>query len=318
MNILLTGGAGFIGSNVLERLLSEQHFVVVIDNYDPFYSKRMKMENLRHSSNNPNFFFEENNLESVREVEDILKKFSIEIVIHLAGKAGVRPSVDEPESYYRSNVMATLNLLIAMKNSNVNKIIFGSSSSVYGNNEKVPFSETDNVDNPISPYAASKRAAELLLYTYHSLYKVSVLCFRFFTVYGPRQRPDLAIRKFTEKIAKGLPIEIYGDGSFKRDFTYVDDIASCIADSISKVNGYEIINLGNENPCSVLDLVKLIEVEFEKKANIIFLPENPGDVNLTYADISKARLMLGYSPQTNLSVGIKKFVNWYKKEMNLS
>lgn len=241
-------------------------------------------------------------------------KNGFDFIVHLAAKAGVRPSIEDPCGYADVNINGTLVMLESAKQFNIKKFIFASSSSVYGNNRKVPFSETDNVDNPISPYAATKKAGELICYTYHNLYKLDISCLRFFTVYGPRQRPDLAIHKFAKLIVGGKPVPMFGDGSMMRDFTYIDDIIDGVAAAIDKCSGYEIFNLGESRPVRLDDLIKEIEKALGKKAEIQRLPLQPGDVEKTFADVSKAKKILGYSPKTEISTGLNKFADWFKSK----
>ncbi|HEY5138861.1 MAG TPA: GDP-mannose 4,6-dehydratase, partial [Methylococcales bacterium] len=245
-------------------------------------------------------------------IESVLKAGKIDMIFHLAAKAGVRPSIEDPLGYQDVNIRGTLFLLEAAKKHGIKKFIFASSSSVYGNNEKVPFSESDNVDNPISPYAATKKTGELLCYTYHHLFNIDMVCLRFFTVYGPRQRPDLAIHKFAKIIERGEEIPVFGDGSMMRDFTYVDDIIDGVMAAMRVCEGYEIYNLGESRPVRLDDLISAIEKAFGKKAKIKRLPQQPGDVMRTYADVSKAVTKLGYEPKTSLEDGLKKFVEWFK------
>ncbi len=310
--ILITGAAGFIGSNLAEELIKNYN-IIGIDNFDDFYSRDIKEENLKFLLQNSNFKLYEEDILNKSSFKKIFKDNKIDLIIHLAAKAGVRPSIENPDAYFKTNIEGTLNLLNIAKEYNVKNFIFASSSSVYGNNEKVPFTETDNVDNPISPYAASKKAGELICHTYHHLYKINIACLRFFTVYGRRQRPDLAIAKFTKKILKDEQIPVFGDGSFRRDFTYIDDIiyglVKCI-DWMKKQTKpvYEIFNIGESKNYSVLELVSEIETALNKKAIIEFLPEQPGDVRITYADITKARNIFAYNPKTNLKTGISNYI----------
>ncbi|MBE0637801.1 MAG: GDP-mannose 4,6-dehydratase [Bacteroidales bacterium] len=309
-NILITGGAGFIGSHLTDKLLSFGHEVVCMDNFDNFYCKTIKVHNMDKAITNKKFHLLERDICDKKQLDHCFRSFPIDIVIHLAAKAGVRPSIADPHGYYLTNVLGTLNLLEAMKIHGVTKMIFASSSSVYGNNPNVPFSETDFVDNPISPYASSKKAAELLCHTYHHLYAFDIFCLRFFTVYGPRQRPDLAIHKFTEMILSDQPIPVFGDGSSSRDYTYIDDIVDGLVKAADRVKGYEIINLGESRTVSLNRMIETIENEIGKKAKKVEYPMQPGDVVTTFADISKAKLLLDYSPYWNFEDGIKKFIEW--------
>lgn len=315
MNILVTGGAGFIGSMVTERLLDEGHTVIVIDNFDDTYDPKIKERNIRRAREKKEFLLVRGDIRNIHDLEKCFSNHRIDSVIHLAAKAGVRPSLLYPDIYYDVNVIGTLRLLEVMRKYKVHNFIFGSSSSVYGNNNKVPFAENDPVDEPISPYAATKKAGELLSYTYHALYGINVYCLRFFTVYGPRQRPEMAIHKFVRKIFNEEPIVIYGDGSSIRDYTFIDDIVHGVMKCITHIKGYEIINLGESQTVSLKDLVSYLEKIIGKKALINYKPIQPGDVRMTFADISKAKQILGYNPTHSIESGLTKFVDWYKKEV---
>ena len=311
MHILITGGAGFIGSSLTDRLLAAGHHIVSIDNFDPYYDPAVKENNLTTALQSRRFKLYRDDILDTAALDKIFTEHDFEIVVHIAAKAGVRPSILDPHGYYRVNVTGTLNLLEQCKRKHINKFILASTSSIYGNNKKVPFSETDAVDNPISPYAASKKAAELLCHTYHHLYKMNIHALRFFTVYGPRQRPDLAIHKFFQMITSGQPITLFGDGSTSRDYTYIDDILDGITKSITNISGYEIINLGESKTITLMDMVSMIEDVLGQKAVRKSQPMQPGDVDRTFADISKARRILGYDPQTNLRIGLEKFRDWF-------
>ena len=313
MNILVTGAAGFIGSNVSEHLIAQNHKVIGIDNFDDFYPRKIKNSNLEQLLSDNNFTFYESDIRDKDALNSIFSSNQIDVVIHLAAKAGVRPSIDSISEYYDVNVNGTVNLLESMKAHGVVKMLYASSSSIYGNNSKVPFSEEDRVDNPISPYASTKKSGELLCHVYCHLYKFDITCLRFFTVFGPRQRPDLAIHKFTRLIDEGLVLPFYGDGTTSRDYTYIDDIVNGIDCALNALDGYRIYNLGESRVISLKNLVETIEKILDKKAVLEFLPLQPGDVNTTYADISKARLEIGYEPKTDIETGIEKFINWYKK-----
>lgn len=314
MNILVTGGAGFIGSHLCERLINLGFKIICIDSFDDFYNPAIKENNILKIVNNSNFKIYRADICDLNRIDEIFSKNKAELVIHLAARAGVRPSIKNPLLYEKVNITGTVNILECCKRYNISKLIFASSSSVYGGNRKIPFSEDDNVDHPISPYAATKRAGELICYTYYNLYKISVFCFRFFTVYGPRQRPEMAIHKFTAQVLNGEQIEIYGDGSSSRDYTYIDDIISGMVNSLDNIKSFEIINLGSSNPVKLINLVRLIEDITDSKANLKFAESQPGDVFMTYADIGKARKMLKYSPETNIRDGLTRFTEWYKEK----
>ncbi len=310
MRILVTGGAGFIGSNLVDKLLIDGHEIACVDNFDKFYSRTIKEKNIENALRNSNFHLKEVNITRYEELEKVFSDVKPELVIHLAAKAGVRPSIVDPAGYYQVNVIGTLNVLEAMKKNNVKKMLFASSSSVYGNNLKVPFSESDPVDNPISPYAATKKSGELLCHTYHYLYNFDIYCLRFFTVYGPRQRPDLAIHKFTNKILQGEEIDIFGDGSSSRDYTYIDDIVGGLMSCIDKLKGFEVINLGESQTITLKEMLSLLEESLQIKAKTRTLPMQQGDVNRTFADISKAKALLNYAPKWDVKSGILEFVKW--------
>jgi len=312
MKVLVTGTAGFIGSHLSERLLDDGWTVVGVDNFDDFYDPQIKRCNIKSCLKNKNFRLVEADIRDVAAMDKAVGD-GVEIVVHLAAKAGVRPSIEQPVLYTDVNVNGTAVLLQAAKKYKIKRFIFGSSSSIYGNNKKVPFSENDNVDFPISPYAATKKAGELICHTYHHLYGISITCLRFFTVYGPRQRPDLAIHKFAKLIEQNKPIPIYGDGTMMRDFTYIDDIIDGTVAAMGKCDGFNIYNLGESSPVSVNDLVVEIENALGKKAVKKYLPPQPGDVECTYADITKAARDLGYRPSTTIQAGLAKFVEWLRQ-----
>ncbi len=313
MKIVITGIAGFIGSHLGEKLISLGHEVIGIDNFDPFYPKKFKESNLAVLKASGKFSFYEADIRNKESIKEIFNTSSIDLVVHLAAKAGVRPSIEHISDYYEVNINGTVNLLECMRAANVSKLVFASSSSVYGNNEKVPFSESDFVDNPISPYAATKKSGELLCHVYSSLYGFDITCLRFFTVFGPRQRPDLAIHKFTRLIDHGKAIPFFGDGSTSRDYTYVEDIISGILCSIDRLKGYNVYNLGESRVIKLNELIIFIEKALNKKAILDKQPLQPGDVEKTFADISKAQRELGYNPQYDMETGIKQFIDWYKK-----
>ena len=311
--VFITGAAGFIGSNLVDNLLKTECQVMGIDNFDPYYDRKIKEQNIKNALQYPNFNFYEGDIRNAHFIESCFSDFKPDIIIHLAAKAGVRPSLVNPEAYYDVNVMGTLNLLEEMKKCKIFKMIFASSSSIYGNNMKIPFSESDNVDYPISPYAASKKAGELLCHTYHHLYNFDIYCLRFFTVYGPRQRPDLAIHKFTKALLNDKQITIYGDGSSCRDYTHIDDIIQGILKAIDKIKGFNIFNLGESTTVTLKNLVSILEKHTGGRAKVNYLPLQEGDVVQTFADISKARALLGYHPRTDIEVGVRDFVAWFLK-----
>lgn len=313
--VLVTGAAGFIGSHLVERLLERGDRVIGVDNFDPFYPRTLKEKNLEVARRSNRYQFIE---ADCAEPQPLARVFTepVDVIVHLAAKAGVRPSIADPLGYTRANVIATQVMLEAARQRGINRFIFGSSSSVYGNNQKVPFSERDSVDRPISPYAATKRACEVIAHSYHHLYGMGILSLRFFTVYGPRQRPDLAIRKFSELIMRGDPVPFYGDGTTERDYTWIDDILQGVMAAIDRsaetTGEFEIINLGESRTTTLAKLVDLIAKAVGRPANLQRLPMQPGDVNRTFADVTKARNLLGYQPTTPVEEGIPRFVDWLK------
>ena len=317
-SILVTGCAGFIGSHVCEILLNKGYKVIGVDNFDPFYSRDIKETNLGHFIDHPAFTFYETDITTGL---DIVDDEHIDLVVHLAAKAGVRPSLQNPSGYIHTNITGTQKVHDFMVARSIYKLVFASSSSVYGNN-KFPFHEEDNVDNPISPYACTKRAGELLNYTFHYLHKADIINLRFFTVYGPRQRPDLAINKFVRKICKDEPLILFGNGDTARDYTYIDDTVRGIYESIryclKNENINLTINLGNNNPVKLTDLVNNIYRLMRRKKNLIFEPMQPGDVDITFADITKARVLFNYQPTVDINTGLEKYIEWYKKEEHLN
>jgi len=313
MKAIVTGAAGFIGSHLCQRLLGKGWDVVGIDNFDDFYDPKIKRNNIKGCLQNKRFRLVEADIRDATSMDKTAGE-GADIVVHLAARAGVRPSIAQPALYADVNVNGTVTLLEAARKNGIKKFVFGSSSSVYGNNRKVPFSEEDSVDFPISPYAATKKAGELICHTYHHLYGISVTCLRYFTVYGPRQRPDLAIHKFARLIEQGRPIQVYSDGSMMRDFTYIDDIIDGTVAGINKCAGYNIYNLGESRPITVNELIIELEKALGKKAAKEYLPLQPGDVVQTYADVTKAGRDLGYAPNTDISVGLKRFVEWLRQE----
>ncbi len=313
--ILVTGCAGFIGSHVCELLLSKGFEVIGVDNFDPFYSKELKEKNLSLFSSHPKFKFYK--LDIVHGMEAI-HEAGIEMVVHLAAKAGVRPSIAEPMEYIRVNITGTQKVHEFMQANSIHKLVFASSSSVYGNNRSLPFKETDSVDNPISPYAFTKKAGELMNYTFHHLQKTDVINLRFFTVYGPRQRPDLAINKFVKKIDLDEQLELFGDGQSARDYTYISDTVNGIYNAIiycsENSNLFLTVNLGNSNPVKLIDLVNTIYSKMGKKKDIIFTAMQPGDVDITFADIELAKALFNYTPVIDLNTGIKNFIIWRQQQ----
>lgn len=317
MTILVTGGAGFIGSHLCESLLGDGHQVLALDNFDPFYATDIKRGNLVFLKKQPGFEFIEGDIRNPQLLNTIFSNNKVDAVIHLAAKAGVRPSISNPAEYYDVNVNGTLQLLEAMVEAQVPRFLFASSSSVYGNQEKTPFSEADEVSQPISPYAATKRAGELLAYTYHHLYGIDTACLRLFTVYGPRQRPDLAIHKFAHLALANKPIPLYGDGSTRRDYTFVSDTVRGFQQvlALPKV-GYDIFNLGGGTPVTLLEMVKALEQALGRRLDIQFLEKQAGDVDQTFADVSKAKATFGYQPAVSLQEGVGKFVTWFESLPN--
>ncbi len=340
MTYLVTGGSGFIGSHLIEKLLKEGHSVINIDNFDDFYDYKIKIKNTLASLEKKidfEFSEKENDIQNLISIsksesytlyfqdirdknglEKIFQNHPIDLVIHLAALAGVRPSIERPLEYEEVNVRGTMNLWELCNQFNIKKFVCASSSSVYGNNEKTPFSETDNVDQPISPYAATKKSGEVLGHVYHSLYGIDIIQLRFFTVYGPRQRPDLAIHKFTKLISENKEIPFYGDGNTARDYTYIDDIIDGILKSVYYLEKnsdiYEIINLGESEVVTLSEMLSEIEKNLNKTAIRKILPLQPGDVQKTSADITKAKNLIGYNPTTNFQNGTKKFVEWFLRK----
>lgn len=311
--ILVTGGAGFIGSHLVDKLLKEKLEIVVVDDFNDFYDPQIKRKNVENHLKNKNYKLYEGDICNFEFLKEIFSKYPFKMIVHLAARAGVRPSLKDPLLYERTNGIGTLNLLELAKIHNIKNFIFASSSSVYGINSKVPFSEDDPIEKPISPYASTKRANELMCFTYHHLYGLNITCLRFFTVYGPRQRPEMAIYKFTNLIYDGKPIPVYGDGKTRRDFTYIEDIMEGVLASMEKCYPFEIINLGESKTIELLELIQLIEKNLKKRAKIDFLPLQPGDVPITYADISKAKKLLNYNPRYPIEKGIEEFTDWFIK-----
>lgn len=314
--LLVTGGAGFIGSHLCEHLLKDGAKVICLDNFDNFYDPNIKIKNVERVKKKFPERFEliTGDIRNPDHIKEAFQKNKIDRVIHLAARAGVRPSIAEPLLYQDVNIRGTITLLEACKATEIKNFVFASSSSVYGENQRVPFTEGDLDIQPISPYGATKRAGELLCYSYHHLYGMDIACLRIFTAYGPRQRPEMAIHKFTRLVDLGEKIPIYGDGSSRRDYTYIDDLIEGVLGVIHHHKGFEVYNLGESQTTSLIELIKLIEGALGKKANIERLEVQPGDVSITYADISKARRRLGYQPKVKMKEGIRRFVEWYKIE----
>jgi len=311
MSILVTGGAGFIGSSLIDKLIKKDEKVICLDNFNDYYSPEIKKENISSYLDKKNFKLVVGDILDKELLKRVFKKEEVKIVVHLAARAGVRPSLLNPHLYEEVNVGGTLNLL-ELSRDNIENFVFASSSSVYGVNSKIPFSEDDPIEKPVSPYAATKRAAELLCYTYHHLYNIPLVCLRFFTAYGPRQRPDMAIHKFTKLIDEGKKITMFGSGSSRRDYTYISDIIEGVISSLHKEFSFEVINLGNSRTVELRHLISLIEKGLRKKAKVKQLPDQLGDVPITYAKIDKAKRLLGYKPKVKIEEGIERFVLWYK------
>jgi len=314
--ILITGGAGFIGSHLCERLLEEGHSVICLDNFDSYYDPNLKIRNVEEISRKyPGpFTMVTGDIRNRDHLAELFKRNRIDAVFHLAARAGVRPSIADPLLYEDVNLRGTTTLLEVCKEFGMKDFIFASSSSVYGENQRVPFSETDLDIQPISPYGATKRAGELLCYSYHHLYGINIACLRIFTAYGPRQRPEMAIHKFTSLMDQEKEIPMYGDGSSKRDYTYIDDLIDGMMAVLQRHKGFEIYNLGESRTTSLKELIRMIEGCLGKKAKIKAVEPQPGDVSITYADITKAKRLLNYQPKIEMEEGIKKFVEWYKEK----
>ena len=314
-SILITGGAGFIGSHLVNRLLSEGVWqTTVVDDFNDFYDPAIKRAAVAPHLSNPNFKLIEADIRNCGALTQACTGLNFDCIVHLAARAGVRPSLTDPQLYVETNINGTMNLLELARAHKVKQFVFGSSSSVYGTNAKVPFSEDDPIFRPISPYAATKAAGELLCHTYSHLYGLRIVCLRFFTVYGARQRPDLAIQKFAKLISAGNPIPVFGDGTTRRDYTYIDDIIAGVRAAIDyDASNYEIINLGESRTVELRELISLLEKELGKTAQIDRQPLQPGDVPQTFADIAKAGRLLKYNPQTQIEGGIHKFVEWFRK-----
>jgi len=318
-HILVTGGAGFIGSHLTRRLLARGDRVTALDDFNDFYDPAKKRQNASEFAAHPEWRLVEGDIRDEALVNRLFAEPAVDRgpfdgVIHLAARAGVRPSLREPILYEDVNCIGTLRLLEAARRHGPKVFIFGSSSSVYGINEKVPFAEDDPVDLPISPYATTKRTGELLCFNYAHLYGLRCSCLRFFTVYGPAQRPEMAIHKFTDLLSRGKAVPLYGDGTTRRDYTYVDDIVDGIVAALDLQPQFEILNLGGAETTALVDLVHMIAAELAVEPRIDYLPEQPGDVPITYADVGKAGRLLGYSPRVPIREGLKRFVAWYRQQ----
>lgn len=315
--VIVTGAAGFIGSHLVDRLLARGDTVIGIDNFDPFYDKALKQANLEEASRDERFSLLTADCQNLTTLEERLSSTRVDAIAHLAAKAGVRPSIEDPVGYASANVTGTQAMLELSRRLGVRRFVFASSSSVYGNNARVPFSETDAADEPISPYAATKRAGELACRTYHHLYDLSVIALRFFTVYGPRQRPDLAIRKFATLMLAGEPIPVFGDGSTARDYTWIDDIIDGVVAAVDRTAEvppeFEIVNLGGSRTTTLSELIALLGTSLGVTPEIRRKGLQPGDVDRTYANVTRARDLLGYEPSTPIHEGIPRFAAWMKE-----
>src|SRR3989344_651333 len=309
--VLVTGNAGFIGSHLTEKLLADNYRVIGGDNFNDFYDPKVKEKNVAAAKKNPRFKQYRTDITDFGALERIFEEREIDLVVHLAARAGVRPSLVYPRLYQKVNVEGTVNLLELTRKFEVGRFIFGSSSSVYGEQKKVPFSETDPVNRPVSPYAASKKSAEMFCFAYSKLFGIKTTVLRFFTVYGPRGRPDMAPYIFAKAILKGEPITRYGKGDTSRDYTYVDDVVTGILAAVKKPFDYEVINLGHNRPVTLNQFIATIEKIAGKKAKIFEQPRHPADVSQTFADIGKAKKLLAWQPKTDLETGLRRFLNWY-------
>lgn len=310
-HVLVTGGAGFIGSHLVERLLREGNRVTCLDNFNPFYDPRIKRGNVEPFLSYSQFRLVEGDIRDTAVLSSLFRDKDIDVVVHLAAMAGVRPSVEDPQLYNDVNVLGTTNLLEHCREAGLKKFVFGSSSSVYGLNEKVPFCEDAAVGRTASPYGATKLAGEALCHTYHHLYEIPMVCLRFFTVYGPRQRPEMAIHKFIRLIHSGEEVPVYGDGTSRRDYTYVDDIIEGVTAATECPRGFEIVNLGGSRTTALLELIRLVESCFGEKATVKVLPAQMGDVPITYASVEKGKRLLGYEPAVPIEEGIERTIRWF-------
>ena len=313
--VLLTGGAGFIGSHLAERLIEDGHEVIIIDNLNAFYDPRIKARNLERVRAKGDFTLYREDFTNQGALRSIFERHHPRTVIHLGAYAGVRPSLEQPVLYYHVNVMGSLFLLELIREFGVDHLVFASSSSVYGINSKVPFSEDDPLHQPVSPYASTQRAGELLCHVYHHNYGIPITCLRFFTVYGPRQRPEMGMHKFIRMIRHNEEIPVYHEGRSARDYTYIDDIVHGILASVDKPAGFRIFNLGNSKPAVLMDVIHQMETIMGEKARTKLMPAQPGDVPITFADITRAREQLGYTPSVGLDEGLARMVEWYERDM---
>jgi UDP-glucuronate 4-epimerase len=311
MKILVTGGAGFIGSHLINALLDKGYGVVCVDNLSEYYDPGLKRARLAMFKERVDFY--QIDIADYKSLEEVFNKYKFDRVAHLAAQAGVRYSLTHPQVYTQSNYVGTSNLLEIAAKKNIKGFVFASTSSVYGESENVPFGEDESADRPMSMYAATKRGCEILAASYAHIHKLNVTCLRFFTVYGPWGRPDMALFKFTENILQDKPIDVYNNGQMQRDFTYVADIVDGFVAALEKPLSYEVINLGHGHPVHLMKFIEIIEKELGKKALINFMPMQPGDVPMTYADTSKAAQLLGFAPKVGVEVGVPRFVEWYKE-----
>ena len=317
-SILVTGAAGFIGSHLVERLLARGDSVVGIDNFDPFYDRNLKCANLARAEQQPGFSFYEVDLRDREAMASLLTEHPVRAVVHLAARAGVRPSIEQPELYADINVRGSTILFELAVELGIDRIVYASSSSVYGGRTRVPFCEEDVVDHPVSPYAATKKATELMAHSFHHVYGIHAIGLRYFTVYGPRQRPEMAIHKFTRMMVRGEAIPVFGDGSSCRDYTFIDDIINGTLAALDRAEGYRVYNLGGSVTTRLLDVIEKIGQALGVTPDVMHLPEQPGDVPRTFADIARAGRELGYDPATPLEEGISRFVEWFRSRKEIA
>jgi UDP-glucuronate 4-epimerase len=313
MKVLVTGGAGFIGSHLVERLLGRGDVVCTLDNLNDYYDPAIKRRNMESALRHPSFRFLEGDILDESFLARVFSEQAFDVIVHLAARAGVRPSLERPLLYEQVNVQGTIHLLEQMRRCGIRRFVFASSSSVYGNVKEIPFREDARIDRPVSPYAATKAAGELYCHNYHHLYGISTTALRFFTAYGPRQRPDMAIHKFVRLIDEGKPVPFFGDGNSERDYTFITDIVDGVVAAVDRDLGFEILNLGESRTTRLLDLVRIIEEALGKKATLKSMPMQPGDVERTCADVTRAGKLLGYHPSTPVEKGIPEFVAWYRQ-----